>query len=114
MNISERVENILKVSRDARNSDKELLIIYMQKAGMDLSQKQRNIFRDMPSSETIRRIRQKFQEQGKYKADKAVDEARFNKYRKVRYNIAGSNQVDAEELLEQRGLQFAKSEWPED
>lgn len=36
MKTSFRVENILQASRAARNSDKELLIIYMQKSGMNL------------------------------------------------------------------------------
>lgn len=76
MTETERVEGILKASKQARNSDKELILIYMQKAGMDLDQRQLNIFRDLPAFETLRRIRQKLQESGKYEADKPVKENR--------------------------------------
>lgn len=76
MNVTTQVENILKASRQARNSDKELQIIYMQKTGMDLDARQVQIFRDMPSLETLRRVRQKIQENGKFKADKPVEESR--------------------------------------
>lgn len=87
MKISDRVENILKVSHGARNSDRELLIIYMQKFGVNLSETQMAKIREMPSFETIRRIRQKLQEEGKYPASKEVDEARFKKHQRMRHNI---------------------------
>jgi hypothetical protein len=76
MTITEQVENILKASKTARNSDKELQLIYMQKSGMDLDARQIQRFRDMPDLWTIRRIRQKLQEGGKYKADKRVEDSR--------------------------------------
>lgn len=76
MTITRQVENILKVSKAARNSDKELCLIYFQKAGLDLDARQIQRFRDMPSMETLRRVRQKIQESGKYKADKPVEDSR--------------------------------------
>lgn len=79
MNTKERVENLLKASVKARNSDIELLILYMQKSGMELSEKQIEIFRKMPSAETITRIRRKLQEEGKYEASDAVNQARYDK-----------------------------------
>jgi hypothetical protein len=79
MTIKERVENLLKASVKARNSDIELLILYMQKSGMELSEKQIEIFRKMPSAETITRIRRKLQEEGKYEASDAVNQARYDK-----------------------------------
>lgn len=100
MNVATRVENILRASRAARNSDTELLIIYMQKSGMDLSPLQMDKFRNMPSPETIRRTRQKLQEQGKFPADEAVDKARFEKYRAVKSNIKSES---PEKLLEAQG-----------
>ena len=101
MNISQRVENILKVSKQARNSDKELLVIYMQKSGMELTPEQVAIFKEMPSTETVRRIRQKLQEQGKYPADEAVDNARFEKYQAMKY---GDREADPEKYLEAQGI----------
>lgn len=97
MRISQQVENILAVSRKARNSDRELLLIYFQKAGMELSEKQIAIFRDMPSTETIRRTRQQIQMEGKYPADQEVDVARFNKYKEMRQ---GAGITDPEKVLE--------------
>lgn len=76
MTITQQVENILKVSKTSRNSDKELQIIYMQKSGMDLDARQVQKFRDMPSLETLRRVRQKIQESGKYKADQRIEDSR--------------------------------------
>jgi DNA-binding transcriptional regulator WhiA len=76
MTVTERIKNILKHSKAARNSDTELLVIYMQKSGMDLSARQVDIFRDMPSTETIRRVRQKLQESGQYEADSSVKKQR--------------------------------------
>jgi hypothetical protein len=72
MTITDQVENILRASKQARNSDTELQIIYMQKFGLNLTDHQVELFRNMPSLETIRRVRQKIQEQGKYPADQAV------------------------------------------
>lgn len=76
MTISNRVEAILKASKDARNSDTMLQIIYMQKAGMNLTQHQIELFKSLPSMETLRRTRQKIQEGGKYPADKQVKKQR--------------------------------------
>lgn len=77
--ITERVTNILKHAPAARSSDRELIIIYMQKCGMDLDQRQLRIFRDMPSMETIRRVRQSVQAQGLYPASNTVKAERQRK-----------------------------------
>ena len=87
MTILQRIENILQVSQAARNSDKELWLIYAQKSGMNLTPEQIKTYKDMPSSETIRRTRQQLQMQGKYPASKRVEQYRFNKFRQVRQNI---------------------------
>jgi hypothetical protein len=84
MKISERVENILRASHAARNSDTELLIIYMQKSGLELTPKQIEKFKDLPSMETITRVRRQLQEQGKYEADEVVKEARYEKFKQAR------------------------------
>lgn len=76
MGVTQQVENILRVSVQARNSDKELFIIYMQKFGLDLDARQIQRFRDMPSLETLRRVRQKIQESGRYKASKKIEDSR--------------------------------------
>ena len=103
MNITDRVEAILKHDQQSRNSDKRLLVVYMQKAGMELTPKQIEIFKQMPSMETIRRIRQKLQEEGRYPASEAVDKARFDKYQKVKYGV---NSETPEALLESKGYRI--------
>lgn len=76
MTITQQVENILRAVPTTRSSDKELLIIYMQKFGMNLSLEQLQRFKKMPSFETIRRVRQKIQEGGKYPATQLVSKER--------------------------------------
>lgn len=96
MKTSDRVENILQASRAARNSDKELLIIYMQKSGMNLTAEQIRIFKDMPSAETITRVRRQLQEVGKYPADEDIDNARFEKYQQMKYKTP---QTEVDDIL---------------
>lgn len=86
MNTTQRVESILKASRKARNSDFELWLIFAQKCGVSLSQHQIERLREMPSFETIRRTRQKYQMDGKYRADKEVEDARFDKFVTQKHN----------------------------
>lgn len=83
-----------------RSSDKELLIVYMQKAGMDLTPSQIAMYKELPSMETIRRIRQKIQENGELLATPEVEKARFEKYKKTKGAIGVTNPVEAEELLD--------------
>lgn len=94
MTTAEQVENILKFSHKARNSDTELLIVYMQKYGLNLTDAQIQKLKEMPSSETITRIRRKLQEQGKYPADQDVNEARYEKFKEYQ---------DPEKILERKG-----------
>lgn len=100
MNITERVKNIMQAVPATRSSDKELLIVYMQKAGMDLTPSQIAMYRELPSMESIRRIRQKIQENGELLATPEVEKARFEKYKKTKGAIGATNAVEAEELLD--------------
>jgi hypothetical protein len=100
VNIAERVKNIMQAVPATRSSDKELEIVYMQKAGMDLTPAQVNLFKQLPSMETIRRIRQKIQESGELLATPEVEKARFEKYKKTKGAIGVTNPVEAEELLD--------------
>lgn len=99
MNVTQQVENILSVSRQARNSDKELQIIYMQKSGMQLTPQQIEIFRVMPSLETVRRIRQKLQEGGTYPADQKIKQARDWKAMRVQQNAPSAKPVTLERII---------------
>lgn len=76
MIVSKIVEDTLREKPYTRNSDKELLLHVWSHLGLELTAEQRSKFRDMPSTETVRRIRQKLQEGGKYPADQAVRKVR--------------------------------------
>jgi hypothetical protein len=84
LKLLEQVESILNHVPSARNSDKELLIVYMQKFGMDLTTEQITVFNSMPAFESITRARRIIQEQGRYQASKEVDEIRHEKYKQMR------------------------------
>lgn len=93
MTTKQRVANILAVSREARNSDKELLIIFMQKMGMGLTPYQQDIFRKL-NMESIRRQRQILQhDEGLYPADENVDKARYDRFKEIRGNSASVEKV---------------------
>lgn len=76
MKVIDIVEQILRVSREARNSDKVLFLKFMEHFGIYLSPGQKNSFMNMPHLETVRRIRQRLQEQGKYLADQTIGDRR--------------------------------------
>lgn len=108
MTTAQRVENILRASQLARNSDKKLISIYLEKSGLNLTGSQIDKLMSLPSFETITRVRRKLQEQGKYPADAETTEHRYNKFKKVRANMATADPRTAEELLEARGLRIMK------
>lgn len=95
MRTSEQVESLLKNLPETRNSDKALLVAYMQRAGMELNDRQIAMYHELPSAETITRVRRELQEQGKYPASEKVDKARFNKYKHVRENVVQAKDVQS-------------------
>jgi len=105
MKLTEQVENILKYSKASRNSDTELTLIYMEKYGIVLTEEQKELYRSMPSTDTITRIRRKLQEQGKYEADEAVNEFRYQKFKDIRNNITFIE--DSEQILISQGYKIA-------
>lgn len=111
MTTKQQTESILKYVEDARSDDKLLQVVYMQKSGMSLTDEQVKAFYAMGDLWDVRRYRQKFQEQGLYPATPQVEENRFQKYKRVRGEIAVLD--NPEELLEARGYKLAEGEWPE-
>lgn len=89
--INDKVESILKHDRASRNSDTRLLIVYMQKSGMELTDKQIEVFKNLPSMETITRVRRQLQEQGKYEADETVQEERYKKFKEHQEEYSDPN-----------------------
>lgn len=109
MKISDQVRRILANNIQARNSDRELLLAYMEIEGMELSPKQKEIFRHMPSMETIRRIRQKLQEGGQYLANKNIAAERTFKSYSMQQNAPIAKPETLERIIEQPFTQQAIS-----
>lgn len=73
------VETVLRSKANTRYSDKELLIEVWASMGLVLNEEQRRAFRNLPSSETITRVRRKLQESGKYLPPEEVTRERHDK-----------------------------------
>lgn len=79
MNVAQTVEDILRDHPQARNTDKALFAYMMERCGMNLSREQIQVLKDMPSLESITRVRRKLQEQGKYPANPEIQKERKHK-----------------------------------
>ena len=99
MRVTDKVQNILWTEPKTRSSDKELLIAYMQSEGMNLDGQQIAIFKTMPSTETIRRIRQKIQERGLYKATDVVTRERTWRANRMQQNMPSAKPNTVENII---------------
>lgn len=99
MKVARQVENILSMSREARNSDKALQIIYMQKFGMNLTDEQIETFKTMPSLDTVTRIRRKLQEGGSYEADQKIKRERDWKAMRMQQNAPTAKPKTIERII---------------
>jgi len=100
MRVSYLIEDVLKENVGARSSDKELYIAVWERLGFYLSETQKAKFRDLPSTETIRRVRQKLQEQGFYQATDGVRRSRNFKSLEVQQRMPKTRPEKVEPLLE--------------
>lgn len=106
MRVSDEVEEILKEMPSARNSDRVLFLEYMQRNGMNLSLAQQERFWSLAMPETVRRVRQKLQEQGKYVATDKVLKERFRKSLIVQQNIPKTKPENVQKVLEQPAISW--------
>lgn len=95
------IEDILKYNPKARDSDRELLIEVMQRRGMNLSYSQIDKLRDI-NFESIRRTRQKLQEQGKYLPSPEVARQRRLKSMIMQQNAPIAKPERVERLVEEQ------------
>lgn len=102
MRASVIIENMLRDYPATRDSDRELYLKVWEQYGFILSDAQRAKFRDLPSSETIRRVRQKLQEQGLYKAQERIRRHRKFKGLEVQQKMPQTKPERVEPLLENR------------
>jgi hypothetical protein len=83
--IHKLVESALQKWEETRDSDKKLILAVWYLQNPNYEQDFRKFFLGQGANpETIRRIRQKLQEQGKYLGSKLVEEARFDKFKDMR------------------------------
>lgn len=76
MGVTYTIERVLREHPETRSSDKTLILRVWEMYGFGLSEAQKEIFMKLPQAETIRRVRQKLQEQGKYQANDQVKRQR--------------------------------------
>lgn len=90
MKLNNTIEHILLNYPEARDSDKYLILKVWEQYGLYLSDVQKDKFMDCPSTESIRRTRQKLQEQGKYKASDRV-----SRHRRIKSYVVQQNAFTA-------------------
>lgn len=74
-------EKALRERPETRSNDRKLIYLVWWLQDKNFASDFANFFLNKAiSPETIRRYRQKLQEQGKYRATETVEEARYNKY----------------------------------
>lgn len=113
MRIADNVRRILATSVAARNSDRELLIAYMDLCNMGLSPMQKDKFRNMPSMETIRRTRQALQAKGLYLANPRIAKERHFKAMTIQQRVSTTKPDKIDDLIESLPVQQAIS-WLKD
>lgn len=106
--IKNTVEKVLQRSPDARADDKVLILQVFEDLGLTLTPAQQKVFHDLPSTESIRRIRQKFQENGQYKAPERVTKFRQHKSHVVQQNAPTATPQHLGDLLDNTYLKQTK------
>jgi hypothetical protein len=87
MRTKDKVARVLDQKPEARDNDKLLMLYVWQIEGLHLSERQIEKFKNASSPESIRRMRQKFQEEGQYLASPEVEERRYQMYTETRNAI---------------------------
>ena len=97
-------ENVKYKGISVRDSDKALILWVWWQLGFQLTHEQMDKFMNLPSTETIRRLRQKLQEKGKYGGSKAVLDERRWKSLVASQNMPTASLNRSEDILKQRSL----------
>lgn len=87
MRVKDKVERILSQKPETRDNDKLLMLYVWQIEGLNLSDSQLKKWKEVSSPESIRRMRQKMQEEGKYRASEEVEQKRYELYEQTRNAI---------------------------
>jgi hypothetical protein len=87
MRTKKLVERVLELKPETRDDDKLLMLYVWQMQGLHFSKGQLEAFKKASSPESIRRTRQKLQEEGLYLASPEVEEQRYQMYTETRNAI---------------------------
>lgn len=88
MKTNDLVEKILAEKPETRDNDRLLMLYVWKNQGLHLNDMQIAAFKQAASPESIRRTRQKLQEQGKYRASEQVEQERYERYVETKDAIA--------------------------
>lgn len=80
MRVKDKVARVLSTNTQARDNDKLLMLQVWEIEGFFLTDNQKKAFMKSSSPESIRRMRQKMQEEGKYRASEVVEQKRYELY----------------------------------
>lgn len=99
-NVENKIVEVLKAHPEARNSNDELVIAVWEAYGISLTPQQVRKLKDIPSFETITRVRRKLNEQGLYLATPNVQSFRktqeisYKNYAKKNYKFVGNRAIE--------------------
>jgi hypothetical protein len=93
MRVKDKVERVLSLKPETRDNDKLLMLYVWQIEGLNLSENQLKKWKEVSSPESIRRMRQKMQEDGMYRASEKVEEQRYQMYVETKDAISQAPQA---------------------
>lgn len=93
MRVKDKVARVLSQKPETRDNDKLLMLYVWQIEGLNLSESQLKVWKNASSPESIRRMRQKFQEEGEFKASEDVEQKRYEKYVETKDAISQAPQA---------------------
>lgn len=93
------VKLVMKTYPNTRNNDHDLIIGVYYALGFEMTPEQREKFRNLPTPETVTRLRRKIQEKGEYLPAEAVGKFRRHKSLVVQQNAPTASVERLEDVL---------------
>ena len=93
MRVKDKVARVLSTNKDTRDNDKLLMLQVWGIESFYLTDNQKKAFIKSSLPESIRRMRQKMQEEGKYRASEEVEEKRYQMYTETKDAINTSHAI---------------------
>lgn len=93
------VRQVMKTYPNTRNNDHDLIIGVYYALGFQMTAEQRKKFHELPTPETVTRLRRKLQEKGEYLPAEAVRKFRRHKSLEVQQNAPTASAERLEDVL---------------